>query len=204
MLTVSEYRRARRDPPVRCGRCGGQGQEMKIVGRSAPGSTDNGDAVANLEVWGDRRTEDSREVLPAVGNQYVSKGPHDLNGHGYFNMRLCCTGVGHQTNVDEEYVLLSALLHFSCWFEASVKPETVRSGLPSSQQRSSRFRATERDLHEVLFFLIFPSLCPPSETTRVQGTRRPHRIRLVLRALVLDRSWFPSALSHISAILKRT
>ena len=82
----------------------------------------------------DRRTEDSREVLPAVGNQNVFKGPDDLNGNGYFYMRLCCTGVGLQTNFDEEYVLLSALLHFSCWFEASARPETVRSRLPSSQQ----------------------------------------------------------------------
>ena len=85
-----------------------------------------------------------------------------------------------------------------------MRPETVRSGLPSSQQRTSIFRATERDLHEVLFFLIFHRCAHHRISSRVQWTRRPHRIRLFLRALVLDRSWFPSALSHISASLKRT
>ena len=53
------HRRVRRDPSVRCGRCGGHGQEDE----PALVATDKGDAVANLEVWGDWRTEDSREVL---------------------------------------------------------------------------------------------------------------------------------------------
>ena len=65
------------------------------------------------------RLEDAREVLSfrlffnvmlAVGNQHLFKGPDDLNGNGYFYARLCWTGVGLQANID---VWLSALLHFS-------------------------------------------------------------------------------------------
>ena len=89
-------------------------------------------------------------VVLAVGNRLVFKGPDDLNGNGYFYARLCWAGVGLQANIDEEYVLLSALLRFFCWFEASVRPEIVRPGPPSLQQRTSRFRVTEGDLHEVL------------------------------------------------------
>ena len=56
-------------------------------------------------------------VVLAVGKQHVFKGPDDLNGNGYFYVRLCWTGVGLQANIDEEYVLLSALLHFSVGFK---------------------------------------------------------------------------------------
>ena len=65
------------------------------------------------------------------------------------------------------------------------------------------------------FFLDFTIVVLTiGKSSRVQGTRRPQRIRLFLRALVSDRSWFPgnvveeemllSALSHISVGLKRT
>ena len=64
-------------------------------------------------------------TVPAVGNQHLFKGPDDLNGNGYFYMRLCWTGVGLQANFDEEYVLLCAMLLFLSWFEATVRPETV-------------------------------------------------------------------------------
>ena len=40
-------------------------------------------------------------VVLAVGNHHVFKGPDDLNGYGYFYVRL----------YSEEYVLSSALLH---------------------------------------------------------------------------------------------
>ena len=110
------HRRARRDPSVRCGRCGGQGQERKGVGRSAPVATDKGDAVAKLEVeTGGRRTL----------------------------AKFCLLGCSS-----------------SC-----------------ARRRKS---------------------------ARIQGTRRPQRKRIFQHALVLDRSWFPNALSHISAGLKRT
>ena len=52
-------------------------------------------------------------VVHAVGNRHVFKGPDDLNGNGYFYARLCWTGVGPQASIDEEYVLLCALLLFS-------------------------------------------------------------------------------------------
>ena len=42
---------------------------------------------------------------------YVFKGPDDLNGNGYFYARLCWTGLGLQASIDEEYVVLCALLH---------------------------------------------------------------------------------------------
>ena len=55
----------------------------------------------------------------------VFKGPDDLNGNGYFYVRLCWTGEGLQANFDEEYVLLCAMLLCLCWFEATVRPDTV-------------------------------------------------------------------------------
>ena len=82
-----------------------------------------------------------------------------------------------QANIDKEYGLLCDLLH---------------------ETRNCLIWATsERDVREVLL----------SYSSRVQRTRRPQRIRLFPRALVLDRSRFPtfvieedmllSALSHI-------
>ena len=67
--------RVRRDPSVRCGRCGGQGQEEE----SALVATDKGDAVAHLEVWGGWRTEDwddTPRVNLVIVRSYVSAGHH--------------------------------------------------------------------------------------------------------------------------------
>ena len=69
------------------------------------------------------RLEDSREVLsswlllmlcpPSEISSCSDWGPDDLDGNGYFYMRLCWTGVGFQANFDEEYELLCAMLLFS-------------------------------------------------------------------------------------------
>jgi len=40
-----------------------------------------------------------------------SRGPGDLNGYGYFYVRLYRTDFGLPANVVEEYILLSVLLH---------------------------------------------------------------------------------------------
>ena len=49
-------------------------------------------------------------VVLAVGN-HEFKGPNDLNGNGYFHVRLCWSGEGFRANIVGEYVLLGALLH---------------------------------------------------------------------------------------------
>ena len=49
------------------------------------------------------------------------KGPDDLNGNGYFYVRLYWTALGFQANIVVEDVLLRAL----CWFKAKVGPEAV-------------------------------------------------------------------------------
>ena len=49
--------------------------------------------------------------VPAVGNLSVFRGPDDCNGYGYVYVRLHWTSFGFQTNIVEEYVLLTALLH---------------------------------------------------------------------------------------------
>ena len=53
------------------------------------------------------RLEDARRRKAAL-----VKEPDDLNGNGYFYMRLCWTGVCLQANFDEEYELLCAMLLF--------------------------------------------------------------------------------------------
>ena len=78
-----------------------------------------------------------------MGRLEDTRNPRDdLNGNGYFYMGLCWTGVGLQANFDEENVLLCAMLLLLCWFEAT--------GPTIFLQRNPRFRATVRDLHEVL------------------------------------------------------
>ena len=65
-------------------------------------------------------TESAMKVSEsAVGNQFLFMGPDDLDGNGYFYMRLCWTGVGVQANFDEEYELLCAMLLF--FFSAGLK-----------------------------------------------------------------------------------
>ena len=46
-------------------------------------------------------------------NHHMFKGSDDLNGNGYFHMRLHWTGAGFQANIVEEDVLLSILSHIS-------------------------------------------------------------------------------------------
>ena len=52
-----------------------------------------------------------REIIRAVGNPRVFKGPDDLNGYGFFYVRLYFTGFGLSAYVVLEYVALRALLH---------------------------------------------------------------------------------------------
>ena len=46
-----------------------------------------------------------------------TRQPDDFNGYGYFFVRLCCTGLGFQANIVEEYGLE---LPFSVVVTASV------------------------------------------------------------------------------------
>ena len=50
------------------------------------------------------------------------------------------------------------------------------------------------DSREVLSSRLFLMLCPPSESSTCQGTRRLQRKRIFLHALVLDRGGSPGKL----------
>ena len=55
------------------------------------------------------------------------RSPRDLNSYGYFGGRLGCTGVGIQTNIVENYVLFSAVLHVTVALERNrVDPVVVK------------------------------------------------------------------------------
>ena len=54
------------------------------------------------------------------------RSPRDLNSYGYFGGRLGCTGFGIQTNIVENYVLFSAVLHVTVALERNrVDPVVV-------------------------------------------------------------------------------
>ena len=55
-----------------------------------------------------------------------SRSPRDLNSYGYFGGRFGCTGFGIQTNIVENYVLFSAVLHVTVALERNrVDPVVV-------------------------------------------------------------------------------
>ena len=58
--------------------------------------------------------------------------PDDFNGYVYFFVRLYCTCLGFQTNIVEEYVLWSALLHIFASLKGT-QDQKLSSGLKSGQ-----------------------------------------------------------------------
>ena len=67
-------------------------------------------------------------VMPSCGMH----SRNDLNGYGYFFVRLYCTGLGFQANIVQEYVLLSALQHIFAGLK-STRDQKLSSGLMSCQ-----------------------------------------------------------------------
>jgi len=50
-------------------------------------------------------------IIHVIGNLHVFLGPEDMNGYGYFYVRLYWTGFGLEANIVEEYLILAWLLH---------------------------------------------------------------------------------------------
>ena len=67
-------------------------------------------------------------VMPSCGMH----SRNDLNGYGYFFVRLYCTSLGFQTNIVEEHVLWSALQHIFADSKRT-RDQKLSSGLKSGQ-----------------------------------------------------------------------
>ena len=94
-------------------------------------------AVRNIITVGAKRFR-CAEVLfrPKTQGLHVVKGPNNFNGFGYFHVRL-------YADTDEEYVLFSASLRSSCWFEEDLV-QKLSSELMSGQLRSGITVASSR------------------------------------------------------------
>ena len=103
-------------------------------------------------------------VVVAVGNRHVFKRPDDLNGNGYFHVRVCWTGVDFQVNIVQEYVLLSALLHIFVGLKRT-----------SDQKLSQALMSSQLDLNLAvtgLMLLTFMTI----HLSRIAPSTNPHQL----------------------------